>query len=128
MGRQRWVAIAVIAIIAVVVVFGVRLTRVEGPAVTASALQGDWVEPIPGMEGEVQGFSLREDGVAESIGMATLQYRHWRLEGNTLVLDGVSIGNRTTSEFEESLRIASFNGQHLEVVDTEGGQRLYIRR
>ena len=76
----------------------------------------------------MQGFSLRANGVAESIDMATLQYRHWRLDGGALVLAGESIGNRTSSAFEESFRIARADGARLELVDDRGVSRTFTRR
>lgn len=70
-----------------------------------SNLLGEWVEPIPGMEGQYQGFTLRSGGEASSINMATLQYEQWQQEGDVLLLSGKSIGNRQTIEFTDTLRV-----------------------
>ena len=32
-----------------------------------SSVEGRWVEPVPGMENQFQGFDLQKDGKAESI-------------------------------------------------------------
>ena len=118
---RKW-ALLVLAICAIAVVVGVRWSP------STNAFVGDWVEPIPGMEDHVQGFSLREAGVAESIDMATLQYRHWRVEGEALVLGGESIGNGWTSDFEETYRVVSVDAERLELVDARGVERNFTRR
>ena len=118
---RKW-ALLMLAICAIAVVVGVRWTP------STQAYVGDWVEPIPGMEDRVQGFSLREDGVAESIEMATQQYRHWRVEDEALMLSGESIGNGSTSDFEETYRVESVDGERLELIDAQGRSRVYQRR
>ena len=118
---RKW-ALLMLAICAIAVVVGVRWTP------STEAYLGDWVEPIPGMEDQVQGFSLREGGVAESIEMATLQYRHWRVEDEALMLSGESIGNGLTSDFEETWRVAHVDAERLDLVDARGETRLFTRR
>lgn len=66
-------------------------------------IEGIWVEPVPGMEGQFQGFRLDKNGEAASVNMATLQYEAWRREGNLLILTGKSIGNRLTLPFSDTL-------------------------
>jgi len=122
MGRWALVVLAICAI-GIAVMIGMR-----GSSSATNAYLGDWVEPIPGMEDQVQGFSLREDGVAESIDMATLQYRHWRVEAESLVLSGESIGNGATSDFEETYRVVSVDDKRLELIDPNGEARTYARR
>jgi len=73
---------------------------IEGSAITsedASLFVGSWVEPIPGNESEVQGFSLNEDGSASSINMNTLLYQKWAVKKEQLILTAKSIGNHTSS-------------------------------
>ena len=118
---RKW-ALLMLAICAIAVVVGVRWTP------STEAYLGDWVEPIPGMEDQVQGFSLREGGVAESIEMSTLQYRHWRVEDEALMLSGESIGNGLISDFEETYRVESVDAQRLELIDAQGRSRVYQRR
>lgn len=60
--------------------------------VTEKDLTGNWIEVMPVNQHIVQGVSLYEKGEASSIGMATLQYQHWGLTGDSrLVLEGKSI-------------------------------------
>lgn len=66
---------------------------------------GDWIEIMPVNKDIVQGMSLKEDGTASSIGMATLLYEAWRVEDNQLILQGKSIGNGQTIEFTDILDI-----------------------
>ncbi len=46
-----------------------------------TTLTGDWIEPVPGNTNTTQGFSLKENGEATSINMATLQYKSWAQRG-----------------------------------------------
>ena len=78
-----------------------------------AAVEGTWVEPIPGMEPRMQGFTLHEDGRAESVNMATLQVESWTREGEDLVLRGKSIGNGQTIAFERRCRIESLDKEAL---------------
>ena len=82
------------------------------PALT---LEGSWVEPVPGMEEQTQGFTLNEDGTAVSINMATLQYQEWSASGDTLVLTGKSIGNGQTIDMTDTLLIVSVSADSLVV-------------
>lgn len=76
-------------------------------------LEGSWVEPVPGMEEQTQGFTLNEDGTAVSINMATLQYQEWSAGGDTLVLTGKSIGNGQTIDVADTLIIVRANTDSL---------------
>ena len=82
------------------------------PALT---LEGSWVEHVPGMEEQTQGFTLNEDGTAVSINMATLQYQEWSASGDTLVLTGKSIGNGQTIDMADTLLIVSLSADSLVV-------------
>ena len=57
MKKQHAWGVAVLLVVCAIAVSIVL--RWSTPEVT---LIGDWVEPIPGMEDQVQGFSLRADG------------------------------------------------------------------
>lgn len=96
--------------------------KVAAPAATPAAemqpaltLEGSWVEPVPGMEEQTQGFTLNEDGTAVSINMATLQYQEWSASGDTLVLTGKSIGNGQTIDMADTLLIVSVSADSLVV-------------
>ena len=56
-----------------------------------TTLTGDWIEPVPGNTNTTQGFSLKENGEATSINMAT-------------ILSGESIGNHQTISFSDTLK------------------------
>ena len=60
-----------------------------------------WLEPVPAQFGRQQGFILDEDGSAESVNMATLEYESWQVADRKLTLRGKSIGNGGTFPFEE---------------------------
>lgn len=76
-------------------------------------MEGKWVEPIPGMENQVQGIHLEEGGKASSINMATLQYENWNKDGNMLILSGKSIGNHQTISFSDTLTIEKLTDNEL---------------
>ena len=66
------------------------------------------MDSVPGMPDMHQGFELADHGTATSIGMATLQYQKSSTNGDTLFLDGKSIGNGQTLNFTDTLIINSF--------------------
>ena len=66
----------------------------------SASIVGSWVEPVPGMEGQVQGIKMEEGGVASSVNMATLVYESWKQEGTKLILTGKSIGNGQTIDIK----------------------------
>ncbi len=82
-----------------------------------SSITGTWVEPVPGMEGQMQGFELKENGVAASVNMATLQYSGWEKKGNRLILSGKSIGNGQTISFSDTLLIEKLSEDSLLLKD-----------
>lgn len=84
---------------------------------------GEWVEPIPGMEG-VQGFKLEEGGKASSINMATLQIESWEQKGNNLILSGQSIGNGQTIAFSDTLEITRQTSDSL-ILKSQGVEMVY---
>ena len=71
----------------------------------SASIVGSWVEPVPGLEGQVQGIKMEEGGVASSVNMATLVYESWKQEGTKLILTGKSIGNGQTIEFVDTMDI-----------------------
>lgn len=79
------------------------------------SIEGKWVEPVPGMENQMQGINLEKNGKASSINMATLQYEKWEKQGNNLILSGKSIGNHITFSFTDTLTIKSCTNDKLEL-------------
>lgn len=78
-------------------------TELNGMAADSSAekvvdnpLVGTWVQPNPVNLSEVQGFQLNSDGSASSVNMATLLYRNWWINGDSLNLVVESIGNQVS--------------------------------
>lgn len=82
-------------------------------ACDGNSIEGKWVEPIPGMENQVQGICLEKGGKAYSINMATLQYESWEKKNNMLVLTGKSIGNHETGSFSDTLVIEKLTKDEL---------------
>jgi hypothetical protein len=82
-------------------------------------LIGSWIEPIPSSKNEFQGFTIKNDGSAESINMATLVYKKWWKEANKLVLVAESIGNSTSSIDTTKYEIVKLNQKELELKDND---------
>ena len=92
---KKGLASGILAIVAVTV-----LVSCGGDSVV-----GEWVEPVPGMENQVQGVCLEAGGKASSINMATLQYEYWEKNDDKLILSGKSIGNGASFTFKDTLTI-----------------------
>lgn len=91
-------------------------------------LEGNWVQPIPGMENQTQGFTLQADGSAQSINMATLRYETWNASGNELTLSGQSIGNGQTIAFMETYTFSFPDPNTLSLKNERGGEQLFTRQ
>lgn len=88
---------------------------------------GSWVEPIPGMEGQVQGIDMKEGGKASSVNMATLVYETWAQNGDQLILGGKSIGNGQTIEFTDTMTIIKITADSL-ILDNQGMEIHYVKQ
>lgn len=76
-------------------------------------LEGNWIEIMPANPQITQGITLRADGSAASIGMATLLYERWKAEGDQLILGGKSIGNGQTIDFSDTLNVVKITPDSL---------------
>ena len=76
-------------------------------------IAGTWVEPNPINDKEVQGFTLKDDGTASSVNMATLQFNKWNLDNRTLTLSYTSIGNKQTIEGIDTLHVVRIDADSL---------------
>ncbi|WP_143309490.1 lipocalin-like domain-containing protein [Chitinophaga vietnamensis] len=65
--------------------------------VDAAKLIGKWIQPVTGVDKEMQGFQLRKNGTAKSINMYTLVYEKWLLSHDTLFLWNHSEGVKDTT-------------------------------
>lgn len=93
----------------------------------SASIVGSWVEPVPGMEGQVQGIKMEEGGVASSVNMATLVYESWKQEGTKLILTGKSIGNGQTIEFADTMDIKRVTADSL-ILDNQGMEIRYAKQ
>ena len=89
------------------------MTVVVFTACCGNSIEGKWIEPVPGMENQMQGIHLEKGGKASSINMATLQYEKWEKKNNMLILSGKSIGNHETSSFTDTLTIEKLTRDEL---------------
>lgn len=94
----------------------------------APAIEGTWVQPIPGLSsGEMQGITLEKGGKASSVNMATLTYETWNQNGNTLVLTGKSLGNGQTIEVNLQYNIKELTDDKL-VLSADGEETQIFTR
>ena len=77
------------------------------------AVEGKWLQPVPGMAGAVQGVWLEDGGKASSINMSTLVYESWSRRGSELVLQG----NGQTIDFSEAYQIKKLTDRELVLQD-----------
>lgn len=89
------------------------MTVVAFTACGGNDIEGKWVEPVPGLENQMQGVNLEKGGKASSINMATLQYEKWEKKGELLILSGKSIGNAQTISFSDTLTIEKLTKDEL---------------
>lgn len=82
-------------------------------ACSGTSIEGNWVQPVPGMENMEQGICLEQGGKASSINMATLKYEAWVRQGDKLLLSGQSIGNHQTLVFTDTMTIEKLTDKEL---------------
>ncbi|HEY9257394.1 lipocalin family protein [Chitinophaga sp.] len=81
--------------------------------VDAAKLIGRWIQPVAGLDKEMQGFQLRKNGTARSINMYTLVYEKWRLTHDTLLLWNHSEGVKDTSTIVDTTIIKELSDTSL---------------
>ena len=94
----------------------------------APSLEGSWVQPVAGMEEQVQGMHLQAGGAASSVNMATLLYENWSVDGNTLTLNGESVGNGQTIEFTQRYTFTMPDKDTLILTDENGSSQSFSRQ
>ncbi len=93
----------------------------------ANNINSEWLQPIPGMEGQVQGMRLNADGSAASVNMHTLLYKSWQKTGDELILSGESLGNGQTIHFTEKYHIEKLDGKNL-ILDNGRSKLIFTRK
>ncbi|TCM65053.1 lipocalin-like protein [Acinetobacter calcoaceticus] len=84
-----------------------------------AAFYGNWVEPNPINDKEVQGFSLNQDLTAKSINMETLQYQSWEYKEGNLSLVAKSVGNKQSSVDTTVYKVISVDENTLVIQDRD---------
>lgn len=107
----------------VLAVFSVLGISCQQSAKSGAPLEGTWLEPNPINAKEVQGFTLKDNGEAESVNMATLLCKKWKQEDQTLYLTFTSIGNGMTIESTDTLTISKLDADSL--ILTSGGREVW---
>lgn len=105
----------------------------SGKALGMDGFAGVWHETMPEDMNVIQGFVLEKDGTAASVGMATLQYSKWKLVGNrsggqSIVMEGESIGNGRTIRFADTMDVVSFVQDTLVLGRGESFRLKYVRQ
>lgn len=106
----------------------VKATKIEVTPAKRPTIVGSWVQPIPGIGGE-QGIKIEEGGKASSINMATLVYEKWQQpDDETLILSAKSIGNKVTSDFNDTLKLVKLTNDSLVLLRGENFMLRYSRQ
>lgn len=90
-------------------------------------LIGTWIEQMPQGMNYIQGFHLKDNGTAESVGMRTLLYNKWEIKDNKLILSGESVGNGQTIQFSDTMNIIRCHADTL-VVNRKNMDVVYVRQ
>ncbi|NSL89299.1 lipocalin family protein [Chitinophaga solisilvae] len=99
--------------------------------VDTAKLIGKWIQPVAGLDKEMQGFQLRKNGTARSINMYTLVYDKWQLTHDSLLLWSHSEGTKDSSFVIDTTIIKELSDTSLvlfPVKAAEGYTEKYIRR
>lgn len=92
------------------------------------ASQGTWLQPVPGMPQQTQGFRLHKGGKAESVNMATLLYKTWQINGSELTLTGQSLGNGQSIDFVQTYQFSFPNKDTLHLSAPGSEAQIFIRQ
>lgn len=97
---------------------GARALKVVTDATYVNAL-GRWITSGTADDAQDSGVEILTEGRAVSIGMETLHYTGWELQGEpgVIMLKGQSIGNGQTIDFTADALIYEENGLQLMAVD-----------
>lgn len=91
-------------------------------------LVGSWLEVTPPGVSYEQGMAINEDGTASSIGMETLKYSDWKLDGKSFMISGKSIGNGMSFDFVDTMKIAKLSSDSLILKNKEYEVKYYRQK
>lgn len=100
----------------------------DGNRGSEELLPGDWIEVMPVNTCIIQGISFGEDGTAHSIGLYSILYRGWKVEGDRLVLYGETVEEGRAVPFRDTLDIIRQTCDSLTVGKHGAYRREYCRR
>jgi len=133
------IGVVVTVVISVAIIWYVKFTLVQDDihlqpsveTISAETITGAWIqEPfVDGGQSIAQGFELFSDGYAQSINMATLLYKSWRLTGDRLTFRVESIGNGLSFENDETYTIQALKPDlsRMTLVSSNGQTIHYIK-
>ena len=90
-------------------------------------LIGTWIEQLPQGMNYIQGFCLKDNGVAESVGMSTLLYNKWEIRQDQLILSGKSLGNGQTLQITDTMNIVRYDVDTL-VLKRRNTEVVFVKR
>jgi hypothetical protein len=64
----------------------VQIITTDTVTYNADQLVGTWLQPVPGVDKEMQGFLLKKNGKAVSVNTYSMVYDKWQLQHDTLLL------------------------------------------
>lgn len=107
---------------------GSDATKVATDPTYAEAI-GRWTMPDPNDPAAAMGIEIEVEGVARSIGMATLRYSSWELSGEAdrIILRGESEGSGAPIAFTQT-GILSKDAEGVWTLQIEGTEVVYTRK
>ncbi|ASZ10249.1 lipocalin family protein [Chitinophaga pendula] len=85
-------------------------------------LVGTWMQPVPGLEKERQGFRLNKDGSMRSINTYTLVYEKWQLAHDTLLLWNHAEGVKDTAHIIDTTIVKALTDSSLTLYPTKAAE------
>lgn len=94
-------------------------TTLDTITYNAAQLVGTWMQPVPGLEKERQGFRLSKDGSMKSINTYTLVYEKWQLTHDTLLLWNHAEGVKDTAHIIDTTIVKALTDSSLTLYPTK---------
>lgn len=116
----------ILAIIAFVFVLGCAQQPENKEDNLNLPVTGEWSKPVEGQPGITDGMILNEDGSVTTINMATLTYKTWSKDGDTLTLTGLSEGNGSSSDFTLTFKIKELTPERM-VLQLDNAEFVYSK-
>ena len=91
----------------------------------SGSISGSWTTPMEDQPQHQHGFTLKDEGTANSINLTDKAYEKWEKFGDRLILSGKSNQSNSAEKFNDTLKIISVNDSVLVLKATNGKEITY---